>query len=100
MTTTRAMLVAMNGPSTRMLELLSLLQTGRAWPATELAERRLPLAARDQLRGIGEATAHQELTHSVSAVVILAQTRSIVVDLIELTGMDYQEARELVPDVD
>jgi hypothetical protein len=68
--------------------------------AKELSERRLPLAARDQLREIGEATAHQELTHSVSAVVILAQTRSIVVDLLELTGMDYQEARELIPDVD
>jgi predicted DNA-binding transcriptional regulator YafY len=39
MTTTRAILKTMNGPSTRMLELLSLLQTGRAWPATELAER-------------------------------------------------------------
>jgi uncharacterized membrane protein YgaE (UPF0421/DUF939 family) len=68
--------------------------------AKELSERRLPLAARDQLREIGEATAHQELTHSVSAVVILAQTRSMVVDLLELTGMDYQEARELIPDVD
>ena len=38
--------------------------------AKELAERRLPSAARDQLREIGEATAHQELTHSMSAVVI------------------------------
>ncbi|MBB4910735.1 helix-turn-helix transcriptional regulator [Actinophytocola algeriensis] len=29
----------MNGPSSRLLELLSLLQTGRAWPARDLAER-------------------------------------------------------------
>jgi predicted DNA-binding transcriptional regulator YafY len=29
----------MNGPSARLLELLSLLQTGRAWPAAELAAR-------------------------------------------------------------
>jgi len=29
----------MNGPSSRMLELLSLLQTGRAWPAPDLADR-------------------------------------------------------------
>lgn len=28
-----------NGPSERMLRLLSLLQTGRSWPGTELAER-------------------------------------------------------------
>lgn len=48
----------MNGPSTRMLELLSLLQTGRAWPAAELAER-LGTAPRtlrrdlDRLRELG-----------------------------------------------
>jgi hypothetical protein len=30
----------------------------------------------------------------------LAQTRSIVVDMMELTGMEYHEARALIPDVD
>ncbi len=39
MATTRVILEAMNGPSTRMLELLSLLQSGRSWPAAELATR-------------------------------------------------------------
>jgi uncharacterized membrane protein YgaE (UPF0421/DUF939 family) len=68
--------------------------------AKELAERRLPTTARDQLREIGEASAHLQLTGSMSAVVILAQTRSMVVDLIQLTGMDYHEARELIPDTD
>lgn len=33
------MLVSMNGPSVRMLELLTLLQGGRTWPAAELAAR-------------------------------------------------------------
>jgi hypothetical protein len=33
-------------------------------------------------------------------VVILGQTRSMIVDLLELTGMSYLEARELFPDVD
>jgi predicted DNA-binding transcriptional regulator YafY len=33
------MLDRMNGPSVRMLELLSLLQGGRTWPATELAAK-------------------------------------------------------------
>ena len=64
----------------------------------ELEARRLPTAARDQLREIGEASADLQLTGSISAVVILAQTRSMVVDLIQLTGMDYHDARELIPD--
>jgi uncharacterized membrane protein YgaE (UPF0421/DUF939 family) len=66
----------------------------------ELEARRLPTAARDQLREIGEASADLQLTESISAVVILAQTRSMVVDLIQLTGMDYHDARELIPDID
>ena len=68
--------------------------------ARELDEQRLPTAARDQLRDIGEASAHLQLTDSMSAVVILAQTRSMVADLMQLTGMDYHEARELLPDMD
>jgi hypothetical protein len=65
--------------------------------AKELAEHRLPTAARDQLREIGETSTHVQLTDSVSAVVILAQTRSIVIDMLQLTRMDYLQARELVP---
>jgi hypothetical protein len=68
--------------------------------ARELAERRLPAAARDELRKVGEATAHQHLTQSISANVILAQIRSMVSDLLQLTGMDYFEARELIPGLD
>jgi hypothetical protein len=33
-------------------------------------------------------------------VVILAQTRSLVADMMELTGIDYLQARELIPDMD
>ena len=33
-------------------------------------------------------------------MVILAQVRSITADLLELTGMDYAEARELIPEMD
>ena len=68
--------------------------------AHEFSEHRLPTAAKDQLREIAEATPHLHLTHSISAVVILAQIRSIVTDLMELTGMEYVEARELIPDMD
>jgi hypothetical protein len=68
--------------------------------ARELMERRLPTAARDELREIGEATAHVHLTESISADVILAQTRSMVADLLQLTGVDYFDARELIPGMD
>jgi uncharacterized membrane protein YgaE (UPF0421/DUF939 family) len=65
--------------------------------AKELAEHRLPAAARDQLREIAETSAHLPLTQSMSAVVILAQTRSIVADMMQLTGIEYADARELIP---
>jgi uncharacterized membrane protein YgaE (UPF0421/DUF939 family) len=68
--------------------------------AHEFSDHRLPNAARDRLREIAEATSHLQLTHSISAVVILAQTRSMVTDLMELTGMEYVEARELIPGMD
>ena len=41
-----------------------------------------------------------QLNYSMSAVVILAQTRSMVIDMMQLTGMGYLAARELVPDLD
>ena len=68
--------------------------------ATELRNGRLPTRARDRLVAIGEATSHLTLTDSISAVVILAQVRSITADLLELTGMDYAEARDLIPEMD
>jgi uncharacterized membrane protein YgaE (UPF0421/DUF939 family) len=68
--------------------------------AKELAEHRLPTAARDQLREVAETSAHLPLTESMSAVVILAQTRSIVADMMQLTGIEYGDARELIPDMD
>lgn len=68
--------------------------------ATELRNGRLPTRARDRLVAVGEATSHLELTGSISAVVILAQVRSITADLLELTGIDYAEARDLIPEMD
>jgi uncharacterized membrane protein YgaE (UPF0421/DUF939 family) len=68
--------------------------------AKEFAEHRLPAAARDQLREIAETSAHLPLTQSMSAVVILAQTRSMVADLMQLTGIEYADARELIPEMD
>ena len=66
----------------------------------ELDADRLPSAARAELVAVAQASSHLELAHSLSAVAILAQTRSMVVDLLELTGAAPDDARELVPDLD
>jgi uncharacterized membrane protein YgaE (UPF0421/DUF939 family) len=68
--------------------------------AGELRLYRLPRAARERLEAIGRETAHLPVDESMSAVVILAQIRSMTADLLELTGMDYEHARELIPDMD
>ena len=68
--------------------------------AIELHEGKLPVAARKQLVAAARESSHLPVADSISAVVILAQARSILVDLMELTGLDYADARELVPDMD
>jgi uncharacterized membrane protein YgaE (UPF0421/DUF939 family) len=68
--------------------------------AHEFSEHRLPTTTKDRLQEIAEDTSHVKLTHSISTVVILAQIRSMVADLLELTGMEYVEARELIPGMD
>ncbi|MCW2803108.1 MAG: hypothetical protein JWN06_1325 [Propionibacteriaceae bacterium] len=67
---------------------------------TELQNGRLPVAARERLIKIGERSSHLKLADSISAVVILAQLRSIITDMLELTGLDYGEARTLLPEMD
>jgi hypothetical protein len=68
--------------------------------ATELFNGRLPTASRDRLVAVADESSHLELADTISAVVILAQLRSIVTDLLELTGLDYGEARAAIPDMD
>jgi hypothetical protein len=68
--------------------------------AGELRLYRLPRAARERLEAIGRETAHLPVDQSLSAMVILAQIRSMTADLLELTGMDYAHARELIPDME
>jgi uncharacterized membrane protein YgaE (UPF0421/DUF939 family) len=67
--------------------------------AAELANRRLPLAAREQLIELATDSSHLKLSDSLSAVVILAQLRSMMADLLQLTGLDYAEARSAMPDM-
>lgn len=86
-------------PAAYRAEMTALAEVMR-FMAIELRNGRLPTRARDRLVAIGRDTSHLELSESLSAVVILAQVRSITADLLELTGMDYAEARELIPDMD
>lgn len=68
--------------------------------SAELNDRHLPVAARERLVQLARETSHVKLIESISAVVVLAQLRSILADLMQLTGMDYDEARGTVPDMD
>lgn len=68
--------------------------------AGDLHEGKLPDAARRHLVRIAQESSHLAVADSINAVVILAQARSMLVDLMALTGMDYADARALVPDMD
>ena len=67
--------------------------------ANELEHHRLPTAATGRLRALALDGNRVALSDSLDAVVILAQPRFMIVDLLELTGMDYPEARELIPEL-
>lgn len=85
---------------TAYLDLMDQLAEVVTFMAIELKARRLPTGARKRLVAVGDTSSHLELVESISAVVILAQLRSMTSDLLELTGIDYDEARELIPEMD
>jgi hypothetical protein len=63
----------------------------------ELASNRLAVAARRPLLEVAEATGVVERSQVLSAEVILAQIRAVVVDLLLLTGMGPLEATDALP---
>ncbi|MGZ4444253.1 MAG: FUSC family protein [Nocardioidaceae bacterium] len=65
--------------------------------ADELARGEMATEVRARLLAIGEGTAQVERTGGLSADVVLAQIRSIVVDLLQLTGLDVMEASDALP---
>jgi uncharacterized membrane protein YgaE (UPF0421/DUF939 family) len=67
--------------------------------ATELDADRLATAAQPALLAVGMATGALERTDDLSSEVVLAQIRSIVADLLLLTGMDSFEATDAIPPV-
>lgn len=68
--------------------------------ADEMAAGRLPTAAKDRLVVIADHSSHLPMAKALSPVVILAQLRSMLVDLIQVIGVDSATAREMIPDLD
>jgi len=65
--------------------------------ADELASDRLAEAAQPALEAVGEASGFVERSNVVTAEVILAQLRSLVVDLLVMTGVEQIEATDSLP---
>ena len=65
--------------------------------ADELQADRLAVGAREPLLAVGEASGLVERSEELSAEVVLAQLRSVVVDLLLLTGMTQIESTEALP---
>jgi uncharacterized membrane protein YgaE (UPF0421/DUF939 family) len=65
--------------------------------ADELDANRLAVAARPALLAVGRGTGELERSAVLSADVVLAQLRSVVADLLVLTGMDPLEATDALP---
>jgi uncharacterized membrane protein YgaE (UPF0421/DUF939 family) len=77
--------------------LLERLADGTRLIAESLFEPHADVAAHRVLGELGRRTAVMPIPGSLSGVVVLGQIRSTVVDLLELTGTTYDEARALVP---
>jgi uncharacterized membrane protein YgaE (UPF0421/DUF939 family) len=65
--------------------------------ADELAADRMATGARSALLEVAEGTGRVERSEVLTAEAILAQLRSIVVDLLLLTGMDQMESTDALP---
>ncbi|MFV0251850.1 MAG: FUSC family protein [Beutenbergiaceae bacterium] len=81
------------------LALMSRLADIMEFMAGELFAGRLPAAARSRLQRLGQDSAQVSIADTLSPVLILAQTRSIITDLMELIGVDAATARASLPDV-
>ena len=65
--------------------------------ADELQADRMAVAAREPLLAVGEATGLVERAEALNAEVVLVQLRSVVVDLLLLTGMTQMESTDSLP---
>lgn len=65
--------------------------------ADELAANHRATAARSALLAVGDATGLVERTPVLAAEAVLAQIRSVVVDLLMITGLDQLESTDALP---
>ncbi|SDE18105.1 FUSC family protein [Auraticoccus monumenti] len=86
-------------PPEDYLVLLDELVDVLGYMAGELYEARLPTAAQKRLVRLGQHTARSDLDASLSNIVVLAQIRSMTVDLLQLCGLSYVDARDLIPEL-
>jgi uncharacterized membrane protein YgaE (UPF0421/DUF939 family) len=68
--------------------------------AEELAADRQARIVLDDLVAVGERSAHAPRSAMLSAEVVLAQTRSLLADLLAVCGMDPMRATDAIPLVD
>lgn len=88
-----------NRAPTAYLDLMDDVAQVMEFMAGEMFAGRLPTAARTRLEKLGLESSHLPMAPSLSAVVILAQTRSMIADLLELIGVDAATARAAIPDI-
>ena len=81
----------------QILDLLAALADAIVAIATDLDQRRDSDASRDLLAQVARDSSTVAVGASLSGDVVLAQVRSMVVDLLELTGLDADAARALIP---
>lgn len=79
------------------LELLDAIADASDGIAAEFAADRSPEAVQPRLVAIARRTADASEPLTLSAAVVLGQMRSLVVDLLQLSGLDYAAAIALVP---
>jgi hypothetical protein len=65
--------------------------------AAELDADRMPVAARPALLAVAAGTSRVERGEGLSAEVVLAQVRSVVADLLRITGLGVVESTDAVP---
>ena len=65
--------------------------------AAELAENRMAVAAQAALLAVADATGQVERSEVLAAEAVLAQLRSVIVDLLMVTGMDQLESTDALP---
>ena len=65
--------------------------------AAELREDRIPASVQPALVRLAHATSTVERTSDLSGEVILAQTRSVIADLLRMTGMTALESTDAIP---